>query len=241
MLGETIDYSSDRTDVGIDGFIVKIDASASNASFRTDYIEQPVSVVYPTVSTSEESYHYISNYVRLAESALFGSNFTDVSEGWQKYLDMDSFVDWYLINEIAKNRDGVFLADCYMNMKHDGKLRMGPLWKMERSFGYDDSSTSGFVIKNSKWYDRLFQDPAFVAKVKERFTYFYNHKNDILKEIDADSYYLRNALIENNNKWEVFEVYSIFELNRLYKEEVSAMKTWFENRLDWLNEEFGKM
>ena len=241
LLGETIDYSSDRTDVGIDGFIVKIDASASNASFRTDYIEQPVSVVYPTVSTSEESYHYISNYVRLAESALFGSNFTDVLEGWQKYLDMDSFVDWYLINEIAKNRDGVFLADCYMNMKHDGKLRMGPLWKMERSFGYDDSSTSGFVIKNSKWYDRLFQDPAFVAKVKERFTYFYNHKNDILKEIDADSYYLRNALIENNNKWEVFEVYSIFELNRLYKEEVSAMKTWFENRLDWLNEEFGKM
>ncbi len=239
LLGETIDYSSSRTDVGINGFIVKIDASASNANFRTDYIEQPVSVVYPTVSTSDENYRYISNYVRLAENALFGSNFTDVSEGWQKYLDMDSFVDWYLINEIAKNQDGDFHG--YMNMKHDGKLRMGPLWKMERSFGYDDSSTSGFVIKNSKWYDRLFQDPAFVAKVKERFTYFYNHKNDILKEIDADSYYLRNALIENNNKWEVFEVYSISELNRLYKDEVSAMKTWFENRLDWLNEEFSKM
>ena len=241
LLGETIDYSSSRSDVGIDGFVIKIDASASNANFSTDHIEEPVSVVYPSVSTNEESYRYISNYVRSAENALFGSNFTDVSEGWQKYLDMDSFVDWYLINEIAKNLDGDFHADCYMNMKHDGKLRMGPLWKMERSFGYDDSSTSGFVIKNSKWYDRLFQDPAFVAKVKERFTYFYNHKNDILKEIDADSYYLRNALIENNNKWEIFEVYSISELNRLYKDEVSAMKTWFENRLDWLNEEFSKM
>ena len=97
------------------------------------------------------------------------------------------------------------------------------------------------VIKNSKWFNRLFQDPAFVARVKERFTYFYNHKNDILKEIDSDAYYLRNAILENNNKWEVYEVYSTSELNRLYKNDVSAMKTWFENRLDWLNEQFSKM
>ena len=241
LLGETIDYSSARTDVGIDGFIVKIDASASNASFSTDHIEEPISVVYPTVSTSEENFHFISDYIRSAEKALFGSNFTNASEGWQKYLDMDSFVDWYLINEIAKNQDGAFQADCYMNMKRAGKLKMGPLWKMERSFGYGDSSTSGFVIKNTKWYDRLFQDPAFVAKVKERFTYFYNHKNDILKEIDSDAYYLRNAILENNNKWEVYEVYSTSELNRLYKNDVSTMKTWFENRLDWLNEELSKM
>ena len=241
LLGETIDYSTDRTDVGIDGFIVKIDASASNTNFSTDHIEEPVSVVYPTVSTRDEKFQFISNYVRSAEKALFGSDFTDASEGWQKYLDMDSFVDWYLINEIAKNQDGDFHADCYMNMERDGKLRMGPLWKMERSFGYDDSSTSGFVIKNSKWFNRLFQDPAFVARVKERFTYFYNHKNDILKEIDSDAYYLRNAILENNNKWEVYEVYSTSELNRLYKNDVSAMKTWFENRLDWLNEQFSKM
>lgn len=241
LLGETIDYSVDRTDVGIDGFIVKIDGSAGNAYFRVQHIEKPITVVYPTVSDREENFRVISDYVRAADTALFGSYFTSENIGWQKYLDADSFVDWYLINEIAGNEDGAFLADCYMNMKRDGKLRMGPLWKMERSFGYDEASTSGFVVKNTKWYDRLFQDPVFVEKVKERFTYFYNHKNDIIKEIDADTYYLRNAIPENNNKWDVLGGSTADDVRKLYQIEVNAMKSWFEKRLDWLKGEFDKM
>lgn len=241
LLGESIDYTNNRTGVESNGFIVKIDASNGRTYFKTDNLEQPVTIVSPTVFSGDEDYQFISNYVRSAESALFGSNFTDATEGWQRYLDMDSFVDWYLINEIAKNLDGDFGAECYMNMKRDGKLRMGPLWKMERSFGYGDSSTSDFVIKNVKWYNRLFQDPAFVAKVKERFTYFYNHKNDILKEIDADVSYLRNAIPENNNKWEVFSGSSADDVRKKYQKEVASMKSWIEKRMDWLNDEISKL
>ena len=241
LLGESIDYTNNRTGVESNGFIVKIDASNGRTYFKTDNLEQPVTIVSPTVFSGDEDYQFISNYVRSAESALFGSNFTDATEGWQRYLDMDSFVDWYLINEIAKNLDGDFSAECYMNMKRDGKLRMGPLWKMERSFGYGDSSTSDFVIKNVKWYNRLFQDPAFVAKVKERFTYFYNHKNDILKEIDADVSYLRNAIPENNNKWEVFSGSSADDVRKKYQKEVTTMKSWIEKRMDWLNDEISKL
>lgn len=241
LLGESIDYTNNRTGVESNGFIVKIDASNGRTYFKTDNLEQPVTIVSPTVFSGDDDYQFISNYVRSAESALFGFNFTDATEGWQRYLDMDSFVDWYLINEIAKNLDGDFSAECYMNMKRDGKLRMGPLWKMERSFGYGDSSTSGFVIKNVKWYNRLFQDPAFVAKVKERFTYFYNHKNDILKEIDADVSYLRNAIPENNNKWEVFSGSSADDVRKKYQKEVASMKSWIEKRMDWLNDEISKL
>lgn len=241
LLGESIDYTNNRTGVESNGFIVKIDASNGRTYFKTDNLEQPVTIVSPTVFSGDEDYQFISNYVRSAESALFGSNFTDATEGWQRYLDMDSFVDWYLINEIAKNLDGDFGAECYMNMKRNGKLRMGPLWKMERSFGYGDSSTSDFVIKNVKWYNRLFQDPAFVAKVKERFTYFYNHKNDILKEIDADVSYLRNAIPENNNKWEVFSGSSADDVRKKYQKEVTTMKSWIEKRMDWLNDEISKL
>ena len=241
LLGESIDYTNNRTGVESNGFIVKIDASNGRTYFKTDNLEQPVTIVSPTVFSGDEDYQFICNYVRSAESALFGSNFTDATEGWQRYLDMDSFVDWYLINEIAKNLDGDFGAECYMNMKRDGKLRMGPLWKMERSFGYGDSSTSDFVIKNVKWYNRLFQDPAFVAKVKERFTYFYNHKNDILKEIDADVSYLRNAIPENNNKWEVFSGSSADDVRKKYQKEVTTMKSWIEKRMDWLNDEISKL
>ena len=175
-----------------------------------------------------------------AENALFSSKFTNVNEGWQKYLDMDSFVDWYLINEIAKNDDGAFNNDCYMHLKQNGKLRMGPLWTFEKAFGESrDSSPKGFVIKNTRWFSRLFQDPAFVEKVRERFTYFYNHQTDIINEINANGAYLEYAAQENNNKWGVFDAYKKTGLSTgtLYLKEVQSMKEWLSSRMEWLKKE----
>ena len=105
--------------------------------------------MYPT-SQPSAVVNYIINYVREAENALFSSNFTDENYGWQKYLDINSFADWYLINEIAKNTNGAFKLNCIMNLKRGGKLKMGPLWDFEEAFGNTSKSTSaeGFVIKN---------------------------------------------------------------------------------------------
>ncbi len=241
MLGDAIDYSKNRTDVGEDGFILKIDANITSNSFRADHIEQPVNVIYPTAFQSNNFLEVITNHIKEVDAVLFSSNFTDAKEGWQKYLDMNSFVDWYLINEIAKNEGGAFTSDCYMCVKSDGLIKMGPLWKMEKSFGYEGSSSSDFVIKKTKWFSRLFEDPVFVAKVKERFTYFFNHKKDILSEIEKDAYWLRYAALENSYRWKVFDESSSVSVDEQYKKQVVAMKSWLEKRLDWLNTEFSKM
>lgn len=240
MLGDHIENNTYRVDAGFNGFILKVGVNASGVSFSTDKLEQPVTIVTPSSLMGDSHYQYITEFMSDAEAALFGSNFKSESEGWQKYLDMDSFVDWYLINEIAKNDDGAFNNDCYMNLKQNGKLKMGPLWTFEKAFGRSkDNSPTGFVIKNTRWFKRLFEDPAFVEKVKERFAYFYNHQADIINEINANGAYLEYAAQENNNKWGVFDAYKKTGLNSgtLYLNEVQSMKDWLVRRMEWLNKE----
>ena len=131
-----------------------------------------------------------------------------------------------------------------MNMKRGGKLKMGPLWDFENAFGdAGKTSSSGFVIMYTNWYYRLFHDPVFVAKVKERFDYFYNHQTDILKEINENAQYLKYAVKENDTKWDTFEAYkkSNSDIWVLYQGHVSSMKSWLTERMNWLKEQFDAM
>ena len=242
-LGERLEVSNSRINIGFDGYLLKIDESTTGIYMTYNTLEQPVSIMAPSLMTGDTQYVYIRQFMNAAEEALFSAAFTTENMGWQKYMDIDSFVDWYLINEIAKNYDAVFQHNCYMYKKNGEKLKMGPLWDFRNGFGNgDDSSTSGFVVKNAKWFDRLFQDPAFVAKVKERFTYFYSHKNDILNDINENAKYLKYSAQENNNKWGLYDSYGPAEKGMLYfQKEVDNMKAWIESRMDWLKQEFSKM
>ena len=160
---------------------------------------------------------------------------------------MDSFVDWYLINEITKNNDAIFWSSCYMNLRRGGKLKMGPIWDFDISLGnvnYNDNFIEeGFWIKNIQWYSRLFEDPAFVAKVKERFAYFYSHREDIMKNINENALYIKYSVQENENKWHTFYTYTWpnYDIWGSYMNEVQSMKTWLSKRFEWLKNEFEKM
>jgi hypothetical protein len=242
-LGDRLEVSSSRVNIGIDGYLLKVDESTTGISMAYNTLEQPVSILAPSVMTGDSKYVYIRKFLNSAEEALFSAAFTTEQMGWQKYMDIDSFVEWYLINEIAKNNDAVFQHNCYMYKKNGEKLKMGPLWDFRNGFGAgEDNSVDGFVVKKAKWFDRLFQDPAFVAKVKDRYTYFYAHKSDFMKEIDENAQYLKYSARENNNKWDIYESYGPAENGMKYFErEVSTMKEWLDHRMDWLKDEFSKM
>ena len=243
LLGEYLSVGLTRVNVGEDGFILSIGSLTSGSSFRTDYLEQPVSVLYPT-SQSALVVNYIANVVREAEGVLFSSRFADESYGWRYYMDENSFVDWYLINEIAKNQSGAFKSNCIMNYRRGGKLKMGPVWDFEKAFG-DAGSTgaTGFVIKNTSWFKRLFKDPAFVSKVKERFAYYNAHQEEILKSINENAQYLKYAIQEDDTKWDTFLKYKSSEEDTwiLYQGQVSSMKSWLTERMRWLKDQFDAM
>jgi hypothetical protein len=93
------------------------------------------------------------------------------------------------------------------------------------------------------WYSRLFEDPAFVAKVKERYDYFYSHKNDIITEVSNMAQYLKYAIQEDNNKWYTFssDLIAGDQVWALYQTSVYAMEDWLNTRMDWLKGEFDAM
>ena len=195
---------------------------------------------------NDDNYNYAYNYVATADAVLYSEYFTDPNYGWRAYFDMDSFVDWYLINEITHNPDATMLYSCYMHFKRSGKIHMGPIWDFDLAFGNTDYWERGpynFWIKKSDWIIRMFKDPAFVARVKERYDYFYSRKTDIMREIDETAVYLKGSIEENENRWGTLYEYVLpnYEIWGSYQNEVQSVKQWLNLRMDWLKEQFDKM
>ena len=251
QLYEKLELARHRIDVAGDGFLLEADkrakAEEDGPLVRVAHISAPIVVKEPDVTAGSEDYAYVSRFLAEADSALFSDAFRDPDRGWRKYLDMDSFADWYVVNEIAKNNDAYFFASCFMNLRRGGKLRMGPLWDYDLAFGnilYNGNyNPEGFYIRFVPWYARLLRDPDFLARVKERFSYFYAHRDDILAAINGDAQYLRRAAVENNNRWGT--LYEMTWQNHdawgNYQNEVQKLKEWLIHRMDWLRDEFAKM
>ena len=159
-------------------------------------------------------------------------------------IDIDSFVDWYLISEITKNVDSKSFSSIFLNVMPGEKIKMGPLWDFDLSFGnvdYADSRyTEGWWVKYHPWYERLFEYPGFVDRVKERFAFFRANQGVILDKIDTYAEQLQWAQQENDSKWQTLGMYVwpnpvVFDT---YQEEVDHMKSWYIDRMDWLEAAF---
>lgn len=253
LLCEKVKVSNHRLAVGDDGFLLEVDARAPSENkdpyFETEKLENPVVIKEPEVAYYDDNFNYARNYITQCENILFSSGFKNATAGWQKYLDMDSFVDWYLIQEIGKNIDGLFWSSCYMHLQRGGKLMMGPIWDMDVAFGNIEQQNqtcydpTGFYIRNVYWYYRLYQDPAFVQRVKERFNFFYNKRYEFLRDINADAQYLRYSAVENEKRWGTLYhwTWSNYDIWGNYQNEVQRLKTWFLERMEWMKKQYDKM
>ena len=168
-------------------------------------------------------------------------SYSSGAETYAEYIDIDSFVDWYLISEITKNVDSKSFSSMFLNVLPGEKIKMGPLWDFDLSFGNVDYADSryaeGWWVKYHPWYERLFQDPDFVDRVKVRFAYFKDNQDFILEKIDTYAQQLQWAQQENDNKWQTLGIYVwpnpvIFDT---YQEEVDHMKAWYVDRMTWLD------
>jgi hypothetical protein len=249
QLTEQIKISKNKVAVGDDGFLLEVDAKAASdeITFNVAHLSQPVNIKDPDVTVGDEDYNYVVDFVTKADEALFSEDFKNEDAGYPRYLDVESFVDWYLINEITKNNDAILYSSCYMHLKRGDKLKMGPLWDFDIAFGnvnYNGcDDPEGLWIYKASWFKRLFEDPEFVAKVKERFDYFYAQKEEIYRRMDENAAYLQYSIVENNNKWGV-----LYDSSRPdndiwgnYQDEVATMKQWLDKRLEWLKQYYSEM
>lgn len=163
------------------------------------------------------------------ERALFSS--ANISS----MVDMQSFVDYYLVNEIVKDEEA-FLSDCYMNVREDGVIAMGPVWNLNKSFGYEGVSPEGFIRDRSPWFAELSKSSAFMTLLKNRFAEIYAKKVDLFNLIDEWSDELLLAEACNDGVWKSLDAKSndLTDVQFVYQTEIASIKQWIELRLEWM-------
>jgi len=203
---------------------------------------------------NETQLNYITKYMQDTENAIFGSEFKDENgRSYKDYMDIDAAVDYYWIQEIAKNGDAFGSTSTYLYKKRDGKLFWGPLWDFDYvAWGateYSQNQCDGFTQNRSTWFKRLFVDPEFYQKAAERWPAI---KKQLLEacrnggQIDKYSqrlYYSQKYNYEiwgkysdnNGSYWWVDALAEQEKTEITYDSEVERLKKWVAERVEWID------
>jgi hypothetical protein len=197
---------------------------------------------------------YIESYVDSFEYALSSFFFADTTIGYNKYINVNSFIDFYIVNELARNIDGYRLSTfMYKDRRSNGgKLVVGPLWDFNLAYGNayycDGWDTNGWeedgnctdVGNNPFWFSRLLDDTTYQNKLKCRWEYLRAktlHKDSLFSFIDSMAFYLNDAQQRNFQRWNIIGTYiwPNYYIGNTYQEEIDILKDWIEDRLVWLD------
>lgn len=135
------------------------------------YTYNALYIRYPSKNKiTEKQKEYIQKDISEFEQALYGKNFSDKRIGYQAYIDMDNWVDYFIINEFAMNYDAGNLST-YLYKELDGKLQLA-VWDFNNGFdNYQWFRTETDILHTveNSWFERLWQDEAFRERVCERY------------------------------------------------------------------------
>jgi hypothetical protein len=193
---------------------------------------------------------WLTNFVNEFEQVLFSENFRDLENGYAKYIDVDSFIDYHWMVEATKNIDGYWFSQ-FFHKERGGKLKAGPVWDWDLSFGncfyHEGFKTNGWRCDamqgfHYKWYARLFEDPDFVQKYIDRWAELRTNvfaTSNLLAFVDKYSNELvQSGAIERNYKrWPTLGqfVHPNRFIGNTYEEEINWLKKWIEGRLTWID------
>jgi hypothetical protein len=281
VLGEKIKRDANRVDIanltladttGDDltgGYILQQNYWDAGNSFQSNYspIDHPgfdVHFVYEypdpeTILPAQKA--YIAAYVDSLETALYSPDFADPVSGYRKYMDVKSFIDYFLVNELSRNGDGFkksvfFYKDKYSN---GGKLKAGPIWDFDWAWKnlygcsifetFDGSGWAHHINDcptdnySTGWYIRLLQDTTFNNEL--RCTYE-NYRQTILDTanlfayIDSIKNLVQNAQARHFQKWPILGMSGpapeIGAIATTYNAELDTLKNWITVRLQWLDQ-----
>ena len=198
---------------------------------------------------------YIQTLLLSYETVMSGPSYRDPQIGYAKYIDVESAVDYFILNEVAKNVDAYRLS-AFMYKDRDSKNRkliLGPIWDYNLAFGnaeyYGAQHVSGWQVyfyqKEDNWlvpfwWGRLMADSNFVNQIHSRWHEL--RKNIITIPriqtfIDSLTTYLDEAQKRNFEKWPILGVYvwpNPF-IGGNYSAEIRYLKQWIQDRILWLD------
>jgi hypothetical protein len=264
------EVANHRVDIAEDELLFELDKNMDEpVHFRSSVCKIPVNFSHPE-QPADDVIKSAKQYFTDFETVLYGDNFTSPANGYAKYIDVDSFIRYYIIQELSYNIDGKCCKSTFLTKQKDKKLEMYFVWDFDLAFGncnyfgnyYNlDNGPTGFHTRDylsdytsggvnygnygKGWYYRLFQDPAFVDKVQKKWNEIYPFLRTIPDLIDDHVEAIGEDPIKRNfDKWKILGKY-IWPQTKPYPDthagEVEKLKEFYTARLNWLNSELNKL
>lgn len=232
------------------GYITKADKTTGgdpvawtmhSYSWETSFIHD---LPKPEDVTTQQNDYIHSVFTALQNTS--GAKDFNLANGVSSIIDMPTFVDFMLSNELASNPDG-YQYSTYFHKDRNGKLRAGPIWDFNLTYGndlfqygYDRSKTNVWQFNDSgndgpKFWTDMFYSPTYRCYLSRRF-------NDLTQEGKPMNYNTLNTLIDNavaniaeaslreNEKWQTIPDLDL---------EISNVKSWLFKRITWMTDNIG--
>ena len=210
--------------------------------------------IYPKEGNiAPEQETYIQNLVDDFEHSLQNTSIPYKGKYWDEYLDINSFVDYFLVQELTKNIDGFRASTYYHKDKNskDSLIKMGPVWDFNYSLGltsvcngyeYDGFQYNGYCSAQiPAWWRKLVLTPAFADAVNCRWKELRStvwHEDSIMAFIGDNELILDQVAQRNHDRWPLDPgtvPLNVQVIDSTYAGDVDIMETWVSNRLDWLD------
>jgi len=248
------------------GYILKVDKTGGtgpeeyfqiNPSIRYNYSKKYVfTYVYPKYEEiADEQKNYIRQFLTDAENTLNGRSFSDPAEGFRKYFDTKSFIDFQIIQELCNNVDGYRFSTFFHKDKNSdgGQLKAGPLWDFDLCYGNVDYADFNLATDTwlypkyqdmyggrMHWWARMMDDLGYRASFATRWKELRkgSFSNDsIMSYIDNCIAYLGKAVDRNFGRWPIIGnyVWPNYFVGDTYEEEVDYLKDWITRRVNWID------
>jgi hypothetical protein len=228
------------------GYIVELDYKLDADYFwRSTTKNLPFTIKEPEDITTDQ-FAYIKNYMQAAEDALYAPNWNDAENGYAKYIDADSFMRWYVVNETMKNQDTWDFSSIFYYKDRGGKLGMGPIWDFDISSGNCETPISivptGWYSRYGTWMIRLAQDQAWNLRWRNKWkAWRLKEVQQIFTDIDNNAAYLKLSADANFRKWPILDKYVFPNAVYLgtYDKEVAYFKNYLTQRIAWMDANIG--
>ena len=251
------------------GYIIKVDKSTggsgagwtSSQAPQTAPNGQSIYFQYEYPSPEDlvpEQAAYIQAYVDSFETALAGPAFTDPEIGYGGYIDASSFIDHFILNELARNVDGYRISTFLHKDKASigGKLKIGPIWDHDLAYGNADYCSGsevdtwayqfGDVCPGDNWqvpfwWHRLLEDAQFRNDLRCRWNTLRGGPlslTSLHSYCDSMATRLEEAQARNFNTWPILGTYvwpNPSPIPSSYAGEIEELKAFLSARVEWLD------
>lgn len=193
--------------------------------------------------TSQQNSYIQSQFNNLQKTATAQN--TSVINGFPSVIDIPSFVDFILLSELTSNADS-YQYSTYFHKDRNGKLRAGPIWDYDLTYGndlfhwgYDRSHTDVWQFSTgnsgSKFWKDLYNNSTFKCYLIKRWkelniTGGSLNYSEIIKRMDEYVSLISEAKVRENARWGTIPDHA---------REIENMKSWIQLRINWLNSMLG--